>query len=164
MAKIKDKHGQEEIVGFAMIIIIVAVIVLILLGIALNKPQTNAVESYEIESFIQASLQHTTDCSSDFELSYADVNSLITECDNEQVCSDERPACEVLETTLKDILESSWKTGQDRPVKGYVMNITSDNMEILSLGSGNVTSNYKGSVQDLSRRGSLYSIEFRAYY
>ena len=165
MLKIKDRHGQEEIVGFAVIIIIVAVIVFVLLGIALNKPKTTTgVESYEVESFIQASLQHTTDCSTDFGLSYADINDLIVECDSEQVCSDERLTCDVLKTTLKNILEGSWKTGEDRPVKGYVMNITSDNAELLSLSSGNITSNYKGGVQDLSRRGSSYSIEFKAYY
>ena len=159
------KKAQEEMVGFAIIIVIVAVIILVFLGVALNRPQTTTgVESYEVQSFISASLEHTTDCSTDFELSYDSVGDLITECDFEQTCHDGRMACGVLDSTLKDILESSWKTGEDRPVKGYVLNITSDDDSILSVSEGNITSNYKGNVQDLSRRGSLYSLEFKVYY
>ena len=165
MAKIKDKHGQQEMVGFAMIVILVAIIVLVLLGISLNKPKTTTgVKSYEVESFIQASLQHTTDCSTDFGQSYADVGDLITECDREQVCEDGRLTCDVLETTLKDILKSSWPVGEDLPAKGYAMNITSDNAEILSLNSGNVTSNYRGGTGERARRGSTYLMELKVYY
>ena len=162
---ITGKKAQEEMVGFAMIIIIVAVIILVLLGISLNKPKTTTgVESYEVESFIGAMLQHTTDCSTDFGSSYNDINDLITECDFEQVCEDGEDTCEVLSSNLKEIIEEAWKVGEDRPVKGYVMNVTSDNAEILSLREGNITSNYKGSLQSLPKRGSNYNIEFRAYY
>ena len=103
---ITGKKAQEEMVGFAMIIIIVAVIILVLLGISLNKPKTTTgVESYEVESFIGAMLQHTTECSTDFESSYDDINDLITECDFEQVCEDGEDTCEVLSSNLKEIIK-----------------------------------------------------------
>ena len=160
-----NKRAQEEMVGFAMIIIIVAVILLILLGISLNKPKTTTgVESYEVESFILATLQHTSTCSTDFEFSNNDVRNLIVECDAEQVCEDGRTACVVLETTLEDILDAAWKVGGDRPVKGYELNITSKDASVLSLNEGNVTSNYKGGVQNLVKRGSSYAVDFKAYY
>ncbi|MEK6829200.1 MAG: hypothetical protein AABY15_03660 [Nanoarchaeota archaeon] len=156
--------AQEEMVGFALIIIIVAVIILVLLGISLNNPKTKGVESYEVESFIQASLQHTTACSTDFEVSYEDISGLITECDDRQICEDGRDTCAVLDSAIKDILKEAWKVGEDRPVKGYALRITSKDSIILSLNKGNVTSNYKGGVQPLPKRGAIYSIEFRAYY
>ena len=165
--EIRGKKAQEEMVGFAMIIIIVAIILLILLGISLNKPKTSAVESYEVESFIQALLQHTTECSMNFGVSYNDIGDLIPECDFEQFCGEEPnevPACLILNTTLKDILEEAWKTGEDRPVKGYALNITTDGDKMLSINKGNVTSNYKAGIQVIPKRGTAYSVEFRVYY
>ncbi|MEX2017538.1 MAG: hypothetical protein WD876_03635, partial [Candidatus Pacearchaeota archaeon] len=161
--KINSKRAQEEMVGFAMIIIIVAVVILILLGLALNKPQTNAVNSYEVESFIQALLQHTTECSTDGQ-NYNDINDLISECDFEQVCDDGQQACSVLDSELKEISNEAWKTGEGRPVKGYELNITLEGNNIWTISGGNATNNYKGASQTLPKRGTTYEIEFRVYY
>ncbi|MBU4116158.1 MAG: hypothetical protein KKG94_00235, partial [Nanoarchaeota archaeon] len=72
------KRSQEEIVGFALIIIIVAVILLIFLGFYLRAPQKEIIESYEIESFIQSFLQYTSDCESNLE--FLPVKNLIFAC------------------------------------------------------------------------------------
>jgi len=69
-----------------------------------------------------------------------------------------------LNSTLKSILEKTWKTGVERPVKGYVLNITAGSDEIFSLIQGENTTNYKGSIQPIPRRGTSYNVEFRAYY
>lgn len=165
-----NKKAQEEMVGFALIIIILAVIILVLLGISLNKPAVSqGVESYEVDSFIQSLLQHTTECSTDFGYSYDDIGDLIAECDYGQYCwnetkEDEKPACDMLNSTVKTLLENSWKIGKDRPIKGYVFNITQGEVKVMALSAGNVTSNYKGNVHSLSKKGSTYEIEFKAYY
>jgi hypothetical protein len=158
------KKAQEEMVGFAMIVIIVAIVLLIFLGISINKPKTQAVESYEVESFIQAMLQHTTECSMDYGFSYEPMTGLITECDSEQICYNEKSACDVLNSTLKDILEKSWKTGEDRPLKGYELGIISKDRTVLNMTKGNMTNNYKGSIQDFVKKGVTFSVSFRAYY
>lgn len=158
------KMAQEEMVGFAMIIIIVAIILLVLLGISLSKPETHGVESYEVESFIQAILQQTTECSSDYGNSYNDIRSLITECYDEQICENGNSACSILNSILNDILDKSWQAGQDSPVKGYELNITSKGNSILTLSKGNMTANYKGSVVDMVKKGVAYNTEFRVYY
>ncbi len=165
----KRKKAQEEMVGFAVIIIIVAVIILILLGISLNKPKTSVVESYEVDSFIGALLQHTTECSRDFGLSYLDVKDLISKCDSENFCTDEAGenkinSCDVLDSTVKSVLDNSWKAGPDRPVKGYELNITSQNIGVLSYRAGNITANYKEGEQGIIKKGVSYSVAFRAYY
>ena len=161
---VMPRKAQEEMVGFAMIIIIVAVILLVLLGISLNKPKTQGVKSYEVESFIQAFLQNTTECSTDFGRSYNDIEGLIVECDFEQICEDEKSACEVLNSDMESILEESWKTGPDRPVKGYILNVTSKDRIILSVNEGNITANYKGGSQPFPKRGVSYLIDFKVYY
>ena len=43
------KKAQEEIVGFSMIIVIVAVILLIFLSFSLKSPPKSEVESFEVE-------------------------------------------------------------------------------------------------------------------
>jgi len=60
--EIKNKHSQEEMVGFAIIIIVVAVILLVFLSIYLLKPSKTNLENYEIKSFINSFLEYTTSC------------------------------------------------------------------------------------------------------
>jgi len=156
----KYKKAQEEMVGFALIIIIVAIILLVLLSISLRKPQ-EGIQSYKVDSFIQAFLQYTSDCNDDF--GSLDIKDLISECEEKETCLDGRNSCEVLDSTLKGIVEESWKVGADRPIVGYELKILSNNEEIFLLTEGNVTRNYKGSVQPFSKRGSNFEVFFTAY-
>ena len=156
----KGKKAQEEMLGFALIMIIVAVILLVFLGFSLKSPQKDMVESYEVESFIQAFLQYTSDCEKTYQPNYLSVQKLILECDKGEACLDGRDACEALNSTLKEIVEASWKI-EDRPVKAYELTINSDTEEILSFKQGNITRNYKGSVQILP---NSIEILFTAYY
>jgi len=162
MKKISSKKAQEEMAGFALIIIIVAVILLVLLSFSLRKPQQEEVENYEVDSFIQAFLQYTSDCRDD--LGYLSVQELIFDCDDKNICLDERSTCEALNSTLKGVIGVSWKIGVDRPVLGYELKIISGNTEILLLREGNKTQNYKGSMQNFVKRGSKVDIFFTAYY
>lgn len=155
------RKGQEEMVGFALIIVLVAVILLVLLSLSLRKPQQEEVESYEVDSFIQAFLQYTSDCRDDFE--YLDVQELIFDCNDGRMCVDGRDTCEVLNSTLRGIVEESWNVGADRPVVGYELKILSESTEILLLSEGNKTRSYKGSMQSLVKRGDKFDIFFTAY-
>lgn len=156
----KFNKGQEEMVGFALIIIIVAVILLVFLSFSLRNRQ-ESVESYEVDSFIQSFLQYTTDCRNNFE--YLSIQDMIFECSNGKSCSDERSSCEVLDYEMKGILGRSWKVGEESFIKGYELKITSNEEEILNLVEGNVTKNSKGSSQDLFKTGNSIKILFTIY-
>jgi len=158
----KDKEGQEEMVGFILIMIIVAVILVVLLSFSLNKSGKETVESYEVNSFIQSILQYTTDCSNDLE--YLSVQKLIFNCYDSGKCLDERNSCSVLNSTLKDIVSKSWKVGADRPIKGYEITILTGGAELVAIKEGNITKNYEGSMQDFSRKGEEYEISLKIYY
>lgn len=160
--KIKNKRSQEEMVGFALIMIIVAVILLIFIGLSLRNQPKEAVESYEVDSFIQAFLQYTTNCAEGYEPKYHSIRKLIIACNNEEKCLDERETCEVLNSTIKGIAKESWKVAEDRPVKGYNLEIKTDNSLILNLSEGNITNNYKTSTQSLGKED--IEIFFTAYY
>lgn len=144
-------------VGFAFIIIIVAVILIIFVSLALNKPEEQP-ENYEVDSFIQALLQSTTDCEDRFE--HLTVQRLITKCNTNDVCINGRSTCDVLEEDASEIFGKVWQI-ENRPVKGYVFNITSGTNEVFSIVEGNKTSNFKGSIQILP---SELRISFSVYY
>ncbi len=164
---IKRKFGQEEIVGFALIIIIVGVILLVILGLSLRGKGSETVQSYEAGSFIQAFLQYTSTCSDNSD--YLSVQELINSCNKEEECDDGAKACDVLDSTLTEIVEKSWKVDEETPVKGYKIGITSKEneegniKEILSLEKGDKTSNYQSSTQLFSRQGTDYEVKFTAY-
>lgn len=159
------KRAQEQIVGFALIIIIVAVILLVFLGFSLRNSQKENVESYEVKSFVQAFLQYTTDCRDSNDLEWLSIKKLIFDCNRGEECLDSRDTCEVLNSTLTKIIEESWKIEGDRPVKGYELDITLNEVDvILSLEKGNITNNYKSSMQDFSKSGNSFEIFFTAYY
>jgi len=158
----KKKKAQEEIVGFALIIIIVAVILLFFINFYIRSGEKESVESYEADSFIQALLHYTTDCE-DY-LENLSIQDLILECDDDTLCLDYRKTCDVLNSTLRNIVDKTWRVGEDEPVKGYELNITANQKEILSFIEGNITRNYKGAEQSLPKSGYLIKIFFRAYY
>ena len=58
---IKKNKGQEEMVGFAIILVIVAIIFIVLLAFYLRGSQAERIKSPEANSFLQAVLQYTTD-------------------------------------------------------------------------------------------------------
>ena len=161
--EIVPRKAQEEIVGFGMIIIIVAIILLIFLSISLKKPEKDLIESYEINSFIQSVLQYNTGCRDTSNLKYLSVKDLIFECYKQGKCYDETNTCGVLNFTLNDILNKTWKTGEDYPYKGYNFNITLENRELISINKGNITNNYKAGLQNFAKSGNLIDIIFRVY-
>lgn len=153
-----NKRGQEEITGFVFIIVIVAVLLLIWISIALTKPVSQGVESYEVESFLSALLQTQTECFDIYE--QFNVEKMIFKCSEKDLCQN-KSSCDILHTTITGILNAAWKT-ENRPSKGYEFNIQS-NPEILpKISAGNISSNYKSYTEKLGRRNVTVSL--RVYY
>ncbi len=156
----KGKLAQEEIVGFALIVIIVFIILLVFLSFYLRGSNKIEIQSYEADSFIQAVLQYTSKCERGGD--FLAVQDLIFEHDEE--CLNEEQGVEVLNETLLGIMDESWQIGEDTPVKGYELNINEEDVAILNLNKGNVTQNYRGGFQDFSKRGRDYNIQLKIYY
>ncbi|MBW6442442.1 hypothetical protein K0A97_01505 [Patescibacteria group bacterium] len=169
MLKIKQKKAQEEMLGFALIVIIVSIAIIFLLFLFLRSDSKQGVESYEVNSFIQTSLHYTTECK---EYSgYVDVRKLIFKCVRNEHCQGGEDPCEMLNDTLRGIIEKSWPYGENRPIKGYFMNILdivstdeTSSRSIVDLKGGNETNNYKGSSQDFTVVPYSIRIYFRTYY
>lgn len=158
---INNKKAQEEMVGFAIIMIIVSVGLLILLSFLIRSPSKGSTESFQIESFIQSALQYTSDCENEIE--FLSVQKLIISCDNKEKCLDKRDSCEALNSTLIGLVNNGWNAGNQSAVKGYNLKITAEGQEELGVSKGNETSNSKGGFQDFVRGGRNYEISLNVY-
>ena len=129
----------------------VAVILLIFLSISFKKSNENFTESFVVESFVQSFLSYTTSCELGYDSNYQNLRQAISSCEQNKTCLDGRGSCDVLNQTIKKILEDSWKVGKDYPNKGYSLNITTKGKELISFEEGNKTDVSKGSLQSFDR-------------
>ena len=162
----RNRSAQEEMVGFVVIVVIVSIALLILLGFLLRSSGKSAVESFEIENFIQSVMQYTTDCEDYTE--FLSVQSLITACDEGGTCLNGKDSCEVLNETITGLIEKGWNVNEQSAVRGYKFNIMIEEDEgflpLLSLQKGNETRNYKGAFQDFAKKGIDYEVSLNIYY
>src|SRR3989344_8180350 len=132
--KVKNKKAQEEMVGFALIIVLVAVIALVLLGIMIRSPRSQeARPSSELDSFTKSVASYTTDC----EISgrgFRTVSELTSDwADKGGSCANEVAFCDVLSSTLKGILNTTYNVANSSNIKYYKAQI------VKSGSSGNLT-------------------------
>jgi hypothetical protein len=156
------KRGQEEMVGFALIIVIVSVILLVFLSFLLRDSNNVEIKSYEVQGFLQAVLQTTSECEDSRE--FLTIKDLIFIYGNAETCSDGNSAQEVLKSTLIALCEESWNVGEDAPIKGYELKIVSETTEFPLFKEGEETKNYRGASEQFTKRGEDYEIYFKAYY
>lgn len=156
------KRGQEEMVGFIVIIVMVSVAMLILLWFMLNNPSEEAVENFEVGSFVQAMLQYTTSCES--QVDFYSVQDLIIACEDGEKCLDETDSCEALNETIRGMIRSAWNVSEQSAVRGYKLSIIVDDEEKNQVKEGNETTSYVGGFEDFARSGSDYKVALSVYY
>lgn len=139
------RKGQEEIVGFVIVMVLVSIVILILLGLSLSN-EPGSVNSKDIEQFLQSSLEYTSTCAIRYVPDYARIGELVDSCRQHETCTDGRNACDVLNSTFSEIIPVGLHIGPESPFIGYMLNITysvNKSQEIpqttLYLGLGNCT-------------------------
>lgn len=149
-----NKRAQEEITGFVMIIIIVAIIALVFLSISTRKSSSSSTESLEIQQFLESSMQYTTSCATSFEPAYSSLSELIRDCYEGRLCTSGSTACKTLEETLPLILDASWQTGENRPIKGYEFQsfykTNSTQESIINITKGTCPSSFRSASTSIS--------------
>jgi hypothetical protein len=144
---IKNKKAQEEIAGFVLIVVLIAIIFLVLLGLFLRGNSNNArQESTEVGQFLNSMMQYTTDCAIS-EPSYYELSRLMKKCSEGSFeCTSGKSVCQTLNETAEKLLNSAWKIGGEH--KGYIfkatINQSSSIKTLLELKAGNCSSNSIG--------------------
>ena len=154
-----NRRAQEEIVGFVLIVVIVAVIFVIFLGISLNEKQDFKKESKDIRRFIESTMDITTGCALNNEINYINVRTLLQECYRGKNCLDGKNTCNVLNETLQGALDASWNVAEDSAIKGYIFN-ADYSANVSSSSVENIIKIERGKCMD-ERQGAE---EFFSYY
>jgi hypothetical protein len=143
----KHKKAQEEMVGFVLIMIVVAVIILVFIGISIRPTIQKETTSTDINQFLESSIVFTTSCATSFEPAYSNLGELINDCHQGRLCTSQKTACQVLNETIHPILDVSWQVGIDRPLKGYEFlseyKTNSTQETIIQITKGNCTGNFR---------------------
>ena len=155
----KARKAQEEIVGFVLIVVLVAVVFIIFLGILIRQPDSGLAQSMDVQLFLESTFLYTSNCSLDYEPHFATLQTLTRTCfrEPEKICTSGKHACEVVSTTLEDLIQTTWSIGEERAFSGYVlnisyqMNVSLKGEKIMSLTRGNCSSgNYIGASPSFS--------------
>lgn len=166
---LSGKSGQEEMVGFGLIIIIVAIIFIVLISLYIKKP-TEELSDYEINSFIQSALQYTTTCED--VSGNLTLQKVIGKCQDNELCAYRNMnPCIILNATIKNMIKESWgNVGTEGQIRGYnfIINVTErtseEEIQFLNIKNGVATNEYRGSGQTLPySRGNIY-VSFYVYY
>lgn len=129
------KKGQEEMIGFVLIIVLVAVIALVFLAIQIRRP-AEIQKSGEIQDFLYSSLKLTTDCKMN-NYSFENVEDLTGDCYEGRRCVNGNP-CEILNKTFSELIDVSFNK------KGWEFRMFKGNFSeegILRVKKGNQSSN-----------------------
>ena len=146
-----NKKGQEEVVGFSLVVIIVAVVGLLIFGIVIRSGgKANNLDNYEIKQFLDSSMHVSTECTLRSNIDYAIVNDLVRECYKnpaKECFSSGNKVCDELNSSLNGIIKKGMQIGLDRPNKGFFMNISFESKEgknekILELNAGKCEGDY----------------------
>lgn len=114
-----NRKGQEEIIGFVLIMVVVAVVALILLGLSVRNQNTGTRESNELYQFLQSSSEFTTDCKIR-NTEYARIQDLFGLCLDNGACLNGLDSCDVLLKDMRGLIDASWNIGNESQVRGYL--------------------------------------------
>lgn len=165
---LKNKHAQEEILGFVLIILIVVVAAVFLLAMSLNKPAEQK-ESTEARNLLQSVLAYTTNCAVRYEPEYYSIQDLISSCYSGENCENlGLTSCEVLNSTLLGLFSSglgNLEVLKVSRINAYSFSaVTEDNSTLISVSAGNCSFSEYGAYQPIETSGGKINIFLKLCY
>jgi len=138
-----NKKGQQEIVGFALIVVIVVIALMVFLVLSIGNDKSTNTESIIAKNMIYSILNYQTACAIRSEPNYDSVEDLIKSCYENDICSNlNKDACEVMVELLPDIMEKLILTESqydNYDLKIYFIDDSENRENILNLQEGNLT-------------------------
>ena len=147
------RKGQEEIVGFVLIVVIITIIFVIFLGIKLRNPEPTQRESEIIYQFLESAMKQTTECVLNTNGRRVSLDELIKECQSTNtLCENGENSCDAAKETMTNMLNNTWKVGENYPTKGYEATVIysynstsqTQNEEVFAILVGNCSNSFSG--------------------
>jgi hypothetical protein len=106
----KSKNGQQEMVGFVLIVVMVVIGLMVFLVISL-RDSGEIPESIEVENLLDVLMRSTSGCAPVYEPNYASFEDLFKDCFEGRQCNNlEKPSCEYLNESLHGVLSDIFAT------------------------------------------------------
>lgn len=156
-----NRKGQQEIVGFVLIVVLVMVGLMVFLIISVRNSADEEGTSVGVSNMLDVVMKTTTECAIVYEPDYDDFEDLFKSCYNGKRCSNlERDACEYLEESLGDVVSSMVKS--DASVSGWSLDFfEKEGAGILQLKEGNCTSGVSGAQRSIVSGGDSLVLRMR---
>jgi len=131
---VRAKKGQQEMVGFILIVVLVMIGLMVFLVISVrDSPEVGG--SLEIENMLGAIMKHTTECAIPSEPYYETFEDLFKSCYEGDECDNlKMSACDYLDESLVDVIgalmdseatvgayEISASVRDDKGLKGFLI-------------------------------------------
>ena len=161
-----SRRGQQEMVGFVLIVVIVVIALMVFLVISIRKPDEMK-QNKEIENALSAILKKTTGCAVNFEPDYDSVEDLIKSCrDNEKCANLNKMACDYLNETMADIINAVLKTEAGVSAYEFVVFVEENDGggEMFKMTGGNCTGTLNGAQRIIYSSGENIIIRTRFCY
>ena len=134
-------RGQQEMVGFILIVVLVVIGLMVFLILSVrNSPEP--VNSLAVENMLASIMQHTTECAVVFEPQFDSFEDLFKSCYEGDDCSNlGLSACEYLNESLRDVMGAlieSEATVESYQVDFFVREVSGQE-GILRIVEGNCT-------------------------
>ena len=114
-------RGQQEMVGFALIVVVVVVGLMIFLIMSINNTPESG-NSLEVDRMLSSIMRQTTDCAISFEPRFDNFEDLFKSCHQKKTCSNldficpntgdmvSKSACDCLNESLIEVLDGMLNT------------------------------------------------------
>lgn len=141
-----NKKGQEEVMGFVLIVLIIIIIGVVFFAFSLRKSGESVWQkSSEADDFLNSILAYTTDCKPSSGGAYLSVKELVRECadksSTQYTCGDiTSSACKAANSTISAIFKELQADVSDRPVHGYNLTVTNAPSIAVAIGNQNGSS------------------------
>jgi len=148
MKELKNNRGQQEIVGFVLIVVLVMVALMVFLIISV-RDGGDVVDSVGVSNMLDVLMRTTTDCAVVAVPEYSSFEDLFKSCYNGDLCSNlNSSACEYLNESLMDMISSMVRS--DASVEGWSVEFSGpDGEEILRWEEENCTGQFSGAQRSI---------------
>ncbi len=160
------KRGQEEVVGFIAVVVLLIIVFLIFVSLNASKPAEIG-DSTEISQFLGSGFEYTSKCALDYAPNYLRVGELFEACYKDKSCISGERSCEVLNSVLDEMVVTGLKIGENRPRTGYNLKAvyianeelaSGEKPEVTSLIYGQCKFAKLGSVKSLPAEGGIIRV------
>lgn len=143
--------GQQEMVGFILIVVLVMIGMMVFLVISLRNSPENE-ESLEVGNILNAIMKHTTECAIVYEPDYDNFEDLFKSCHQGDVCNNlNESACDYLNESLQVVISDLMKS--EASVSAYQLDFFVKDSEgqlgLLQISDGNCTGNVNSAQRNV---------------